>query len=91
MKVTPEVLSALDYLYNAREMQTIRRWLRNAAADEMTRAIKTDEDVDVNRGRARALMELAEIFETAPQQRERLEKRNGSSKPGEAGDPYRRI
>ena len=87
MQPTREVLAALDFLYNAREMQTLRGWLRKAANDEAVRAVKDNENVDVNRGRAQVLLELSHLFETAPNERERLEKRHGNQKQGQSRTP----
>lgn len=81
MQTTRELVEALAYLYNAREMQTVRTWLRAAANDEAVRAVKDNENVDVNRGRAQVLLELSQLFDNAPREQQRLETRtNGSAK-----------
>lgn len=85
MTPSRDLLTALDYLYNAREMQIFRRWLATTATDEALKAIKATENVDVLRGRAQMLLELQVLIEEAPEALQRLEKRNG--KPDYAGHP----
>ncbi len=83
MKKTPDLLAALDYLHNAPEMRTIRAWLGDQRKETTERAIRALEDVDAQRGYARALMDLHDLFENAPNERKRLENRNGKAqKPG---------
>lgn len=79
MKITSDLLAALDYLYPTPEMRLIRGFLKDAARDSTEFAVKSNEHVDVNRGRAQALLELSQLFETAPEQRKRLENRNGKA------------
>jgi len=87
MKVSKELLLSLDRLYNAPEMQFFRKWMKEAALEEMAKAIKTSEHTAVARGRAQMLMELQELIEAAPNALERLEKRNGEKKQGKSWTP----
>lgn len=87
MNPTNEVIAALDRLHNAREMQTLRAWLAEAKQTEMARAVKTEGSADVLRGRAQMLMEIEELFRTATDQMQRLEKRNGAQKQNYARNP----
>jgi hypothetical protein len=70
------LLVALDRFYNVQEIRYFRDWLRKQRDSEMARAIKTDGNPDVARGRAQALMELVEIIDGAPDALKRLEQRN---------------
>lgn len=79
MRVSPDLLAALDYLYPTPEMRILREFLKTAARDAAEFAVKSNEHVDVNRGRAQALLELSELIETAPEQRKRLEMRSGKA------------
>lgn len=67
-------------LYNTAEFKAFRAYLGYLTGDAVEFAIKTDEHPEVAKGRARALMELAEFVNTAPQQEQRLETRNGTQK-----------
>ena len=87
MTIDPSVVEALDRFYNTHEMQIIRKHLHVVCEAEMTKAVKSNENTDVNRGRAQMILELVELFEKAPQEHDRLEKRNGTKKSGYPGHP----
>jgi hypothetical protein len=85
VKVTPGLLAALDYLWPTPEMRHFRDSLKTAAREAAEFAVKSNENVDVNRGRAQALLELSDLLETAPEQRKRLETRNGKATNARGG------
>lgn len=67
-------------LHNMAEFKALRVYLGHLTNDAVEQAIKTNEHPEVARGRAQALMELAEFIQNAPLEEQRLEKRHGAQK-----------
>lgn len=81
--MTPDraLLVALDRFYNVQEIRYFREWLKKERDLEMAKAIKTDANSDVARGRAQMLMELVDLMDDAPKALQRLERKHGTRNP----------
>lgn len=88
MQISAQLLEDLDRLYNNPEFRRVREWMRETQEEYTKQAIKAAKDPDVARGRAWQQMDLTELFDTAPEQLRRLEKRtNGYQKPHQTRYP----
>ena len=73
-------VEAIARLYNTAEFKAVRAYIGVLTGDAVEKAIKTAENPEIMRGRAQALMELAEFINNAPQVERRLENnRNGTA------------
>ena len=61
MKLTPEEREALTYLVPSPVFQRFLGWLNRMAEEEVQRLVKSDENVDVGRGRVQMIYR---IFDT---------------------------
>lgn len=76
-----ELLEGLSRLMNSSEFRAFRAYLNDMRNVETHKALfATENSAAVMRGRAQKLTELVNLIETAPQELERLEKRNGPKK-----------
>lgn len=90
MQINKALLEAVDRLYNTPEFRYLRLWLQEQSSRTVEEAIKTNEHPELHRGRARAMMDLVRIIETAPDELKRLENRaNGTQKSRTTGYPGR--